>query len=187
MSPRRPLRAGGWLALAWLAAAPALALAQAEDPRPLTPNGSLPGEGPSASFGEEGGPFRKVPAGPDGRPLEYTPPAPVVPELTRAERARLRLLDKMTGQVRVVEFAVGESREVERLEIDLRDCRVPAADSRAEAVAYLNIRDLREESARFAGWMFASSPALSALDHARYDVWVESCSTSSGDASSGSE
>jgi hypothetical protein len=27
----------------------------------------------------------------------------------------------------------------------------------------------------FSGWMVASSPALSALDHPRYDVWVLNC------------
>ena len=75
----------------------------------------------------------------------------------------------------------------ERLEIALRDCRAPVSDSRGEAVAYLRIRDLREETARFSGWMFASSPALSALDHARYDVWVESCSASSGEQAAGRE
>ena len=29
----------------------------------------------------------------------------------------------------------------------------------------------------FSGWMFASSPALSALEHPIYDVWVIDCST----------
>ena len=27
----------------------------------------------------------------------------------------------------------------------------------------------------FSGWMFASSPALSALEHPVYDVWVIDC------------
>ncbi|MFT5180431.1 MAG: hypothetical protein ACI8S3_000304, partial [Alphaproteobacteria bacterium] len=38
----------------------------------------------------------------------------------------------------------------------------------------------------FSGWMFASSPALSALEHAVYDVWVVDCmkvSSSSADNS----
>jgi hypothetical protein len=29
--------------------------------------------------------------------------------------------------------------------------------------------------ALFSGWMFASSPALSALEHPVYDVWVIDC------------
>ncbi|MEO0381372.1 MAG: DUF2155 domain-containing protein, partial [Pseudomonadota bacterium] len=27
-------------------------------------------------------------------------------------------------------------------------------------------------------WMIASAPALSAMEHARYDVWVMRCTTS---------
>jgi hypothetical protein len=50
-------------------------------------------------------------------------------------------------------------------------------DDAADAYAFLRIRDVREDTARFSGWMFASSPALSALDHPRYDVWVLSCSS----------
>ena len=42
------------------------------------------------------------------------------------------------------------------------------------------VGEKRYDEARqiFKGWMFASSPALSALDHPRYDVWVLSCSSS---------
>ncbi|MGB0439332.1 MAG: DUF2155 domain-containing protein [Paracoccaceae bacterium] len=29
----------------------------------------------------------------------------------------------------------------------------------------------------FEGWIIASSPALNAMDHARYDVWVLRCNT----------
>ena len=28
---------------------------------------------------------------------------------------------------------------------------------------------------RFSGWMFASSPALSAMEHPVYDLWVLDC------------
>jgi hypothetical protein len=102
--------------------------------------------------------------------------------MTEAQVARLRLLDKMTGQVRTIEMRPGEQRVEDRLELLLETCRVPETDAREAAVAYLIIRDAREAAPRFMGWMFAASPALSALDHARYDVWVESCSISSGPA-----
>ena len=42
----------------------------------------------------------------------------------------------------------------------------------------LEIRDTEKESSSnqiFNGWMFASSPALSALEHPVYDVWVLDC------------
>lgn len=164
-------------ALAWalLAVAPALALAQAA---------GSPGD-PSAPVRPEG--FSRAPLGPDGRPVEYVPPQPPRPDLVPAPGAELRLLDKMTGRVETFAMASGEVRVAERLEIALHACRATPPGEAPESVAHLTIRDLREEAPRFDGWMFASSPALSALDHARYDVWVLSCSTSSAEASSGRE
>ena len=45
----------------------------------------------------------------------------------------------------------------------------------AEADAHLTIRDAASTAPVFAGWMLATAPALSALDHPRYDVWVLGC------------
>ena len=56
--------------------------------------------------------------------------------------------------------------------------RNDSAPATGDAYAFLQIRDVREPAPRFSGGMFASSPALSALDHPRYDVWVVSCSNS---------
>ena len=47
----------------------------------------------------------------------------------------------------------------------------------AEAYAYLVIRDMARGRDMFSGWMLASSPALNALEHPRYDVWVVRCIT----------
>ena len=33
---------------------------------------------------------------------------------------------------------------------------------------------------RFSGWMFASSPALSAMEHPVYDLWVLDCDNQDG-------
>ena len=52
-----------------------------------------------------------------------------------------------------------------------------AADPDSDAFAQLTITDTKSRSALFTGWMIASSPALSALDDARYDVWVMACKT----------
>jgi hypothetical protein len=87
--------------------------------------------------------------------------------------AVLRGLDTLNGRTQDLTLAVGETLRFGHLEITLDACR----ETGEEAIAFLRIRDIREESARFEGWMFASSPALSALDHPRYDVWVLSCSS----------
>ena len=91
--------------------------------------------------------------------------------------AVLRWLDKVSGAVRDVELGPGESRQLDRLEVTLGDCRFPANNPSGEAYAWLDIRTLGRDRMDFSGWMLASSPALSALDHPRYDVWVIRCTT----------
>ena len=90
----------------------------------------------------------------------------------------LRGLDNLNGVANDFDMAVGETTRYGHLEITAEDCRVPRDEPQADAFAFLKIRDIREDVPRFSGWMFASSPALSALDHPRYDVWVLSCSNS---------
>lgn len=90
--------------------------------------------------------------------------------------AQLRGLDTLNGTTRDLEIRVGETTVFGRLEITVEACRVPEAEPEGDAFVFLRIRDVRETEPRFSGWMFASSPALSALDHPRYDVWVLSCS-----------
>ncbi len=94
------------------------------------------------------------------------------------DTAQLRALDTITGAVRDLEVRVGETVDYERLSIALKECRYPVDNQAADAFVYLVIKDVREETPRFEGWMIASSPALAALEHPRYDVWVLSCNTS---------
>ncbi|MEM8870228.1 MAG: DUF2155 domain-containing protein [Pseudomonadota bacterium] len=98
------------------------------------------------------------------------------PSLVDASKARLRGLDTLTNTVNDFEIAVGETLAFKRLVVTLEACRYPRGEQGAEAYAFLRIRDRREDQDRFVGWMLANSPALSALDHPRYDVWVISCS-----------
>jgi hypothetical protein len=89
----------------------------------------------------------------------------------------LRGLDNLNGTAQDITVRAGETVRYGHLEITAETCRVPRETPTADAYAFLKIRDVREDSPRFSGWMFASSPALSALDHPRYDVWVVSCSS----------
>ena len=101
------------------------------------------------------------------------------------EGARLRQLDKMTGQTVTFDLANGESRQIDRLLVSLEACRSPENNATHGAMAFLKIRDTRNVDGEpdFTGWMFAESPALSALDHPRYDLWVINCITSDADVS----
>ncbi|WP_347268572.1 DUF2155 domain-containing protein [Paracoccus sp. (in: a-proteobacteria)] len=121
-------------------------------------------------------PAAVVPVEPSAAERQAAVAAARGPETARGARAELRGLDKTTGRAQSFSLAVGESVAFGRLEISLGECRYPAADPSSDAFAELTITDRRANARVFAGWMIASSPALSALDDSRYDVWVMSCS-----------
>lgn len=97
-------------------------------------------------------------------------------EVTSGTGALLRGLDRLSGNTTDIPVPAGSSVIFAgRLSIDLRECRYPAANPTGDAFAYVTIRDTQTGSALFDGWMVASAPALNALDHMRYDVWVLRC------------
>jgi hypothetical protein len=97
------------------------------------------------------------------------------PEFTDSQGAALRFLDKLTSETGDVELSVGQAAKFGRLVVRLDSCRYPTANPVSDAEAHLTILEETTKSELFAGWMLASSPALSALDHPRYDVWVLNC------------
>jgi hypothetical protein len=84
-------------------------------------------------------------------------------DVVSARGGVLRMLDKMTGVVEDHDLARGQSL----------DCRYPSDLPTGEAFARVSISEA--DQMLFQGWMIASSPALSALDNPRYDVWVLRC------------
>ena len=100
---------------------------------------------------------------------------PAMADILSARGAQLRMLDKMTGVVSNYDLAVGSVQTEGRLTVQLDDCRYPSDLPNGEAYAHLTILDSDLAAPAFKGWMVASSPALSALDHPRYDVWVLRC------------
>ncbi|MEO1491904.1 MAG: DUF2155 domain-containing protein [Pseudomonadota bacterium] len=136
--------------------------------------------------------FRLAPKTP-GRLTVNTPP-PIVPIATISTElrsgARLRQLDKMTGQTETFEIAIGESRRIARLQVELDACRAPGDNATSGTMAFVKVWDTKQgddPEPEFTGWMFADSPALSALDHPRYDLWVINCTTSSAPESASNE
>lgn len=99
-------------------------------------------------------------------------------QVTSAPVAVIRALDKITGETTDMEIARGERKRYGRLSIVLGDCRYPTESPASEAFAWLEIRDDTMTSPAFSGWMLASSPALHAMDHPRYDIWVLRCKRS---------
>jgi hypothetical protein len=62
----------------------------------------------------------------------------------------------------------------------LQECRYPKNNPASDSWMHLVITDTSVAAPVFSGWMLASSPALSALDNPRYDVWVLGCTLPDG-------
>jgi len=105
----------------------------------------------------------------------------------------LRTLDKITGNAKDVTAQVGDSVRFGPLEVQVRACYQAPPEDTPESAAFLEITtsapptrglsgvteagaDEKGPAKVFSGWMFASSPGLSALEYPTYDVWVISCS-----------
>jgi len=93
----------------------------------------------------------------------------------------LRALDKVSGEVIDFDLDAGQTKQLGYIQVTLGECRFPTLNPSGDAFAFLQIRVAGNPAPVFSGWMIASSPALNALDHARYDVWPLRCRTSSGD------
>jgi hypothetical protein len=103
------------------------------------------------------------------------------------DTAILQGLDKVTGRVMTIDAPVGATVHFGTLEIIVRTCRKRPPEEEPEAAAFLDIWEIRSGApavSLFRGWMFASSPALSALEHPVYDIWVLDCEDNKAKTSS---
>lgn len=96
-------------------------------------------------------------------------------EVAVGRGAVLRGLDKVSGETQDITLFPGAPQTLWRLTVTLGECRYPAADPASNAYAFVTVRDPLLSAPAFAGWMIADSPALSAMDHARYDLWLIRC------------
>lgn len=96
-------------------------------------------------------------------------------QVASASGAVLRALDKTSGLTEDIEVAAGTSVAFGRITVAVSDCRYPVDDPSSNAYAHLTITHTSSETPEFDGWMVAQSPALSALDDPRYDVWLLRC------------
>ena len=91
-------------------------------------------------------------------------------------------LDKITARIKTFEIQVGIPKKFGILDIDLQKCVYSLPLDEPESIAYIKVLDksdkysvTKEKSSIFEGWIFASSPALNAMEHPVYDVSLISC------------
>lgn len=90
----------------------------------------------------------------------------------------VRILDKITAETRSFDLAVGKTVKFGSIRIRPMICKKSPPIEEPESVSFLQIWERLpsgENEWIFSGWMFASSPSLSAMDHPVYDVWVLDC------------
>ncbi len=106
------------------------------------------------------------------------PRASVAAETAAEPVAVMQGLDKITARVSRFDAPVGQVATFGALSIVVRDCEKSAPEEQPENAAFVEITENRtgeEKLPLFSGWMFSSSPALSALEHPVYDVNLLEC------------
>lgn len=92
--------------------------------------------------------------------------------------AILRALDKTSGTTVDISISKGQIARIGRLQIVLNECRYPEGNPSGDAYAGMEVSETGRAGTVFSGWMIASAPALNAMEHPRYDIWVMRCITS---------
>ncbi len=86
-------------------------------------------------------------------------------------------LDKITARIETFEVDVSQTYKFGVLDIFVERCIFSKPIFKPESLAYIKIKDNsdRLSEVEFKGWMFASSPALSALENSVYDISILAC------------
>ena len=91
-------------------------------------------------------------------------------------------LDKITARIKTFEIKVGMPKKFGILDIDVQKCIYSKPLEEPESIAYIKVLDksdkysvTKDKASIFEGWIFASSPALNAMEHPVYDVSLISC------------
>ncbi|MGE0594771.1 MAG: DUF2155 domain-containing protein [Hyphomonadaceae bacterium] len=100
-----------------------------------------------------------------------------------AQRAVIRGLDKVTGHASDYTLTLGRATRIGSLEVIARACNKNAPEETPEVRIYVDVfdhpprtgEDEPERVEIFHGWLFASSPGLSAVEHPVYDIWAIDC------------
>lgn len=99
-------------------------------------------------------------------------------EMTEYPRVKLQSLNKATARTTTFEAKIGNTLKFGTLYVRVQSCQKSSPIDEPESAAFLQVWESGDQERSewvFSGWMFASSPALSAMDHPLYDVWVLDC------------
>ena len=111
----------------------------------------------------------------------------VLPSTAHAERIANKVavfsgIDKITGRITTFDVYVNETVQFGALQVTPKVCYSRDESEAQKIDAFVEVDEItldRKIRRIFAGWMFAASPALNAVEHAIYDVWLKECKQTS--------
>lgn len=92
--------------------------------------------------------------------------------------AQMQAMDKITGRVSVIDVPVNSEVAFGSFSIVVRACKTTPPEETPENYAFVDVADSsfgKMQFNIFKGWMMSSSPALNAVEHPIYDVWLLKC------------
>ncbi|MBR1649400.1 MAG: DUF2155 domain-containing protein [Alphaproteobacteria bacterium] len=106
-----------------------------------------------------------------------------VPQISSAAEiatntAVMQAMDKITGQVSLIEVPVNTAVEFGTFSIVVRECKTRTPEEAPENFAFVDVVDKNTPEGDvniFKGWMISSSPALNPVAHPVYDIWLLKC------------
>lgn len=171
---------------------PKIPFGRAEPSGPVIPSGphtaeAVPVVGVDSVESSEAAPA--TPVAPEADPVQQNPEEPT--ELTSPifepeggvlapRKIVIRVLNKVTTQAQLIAFKPNDTSKVGQLQITAITCQKSAENSQADAAGLLDISELpatdkEKPKPLFRGWMYASSPSVTALEHPVYDVTMVRC------------
>ncbi len=96
------------------------------------------------------------------------------------ETATIQALDKITARISTIKVPINEPARFGTLSLVVRRCAYHPPEEPPEDAAFIEVVDNGHDAGKpprpvFNGWMFASSPAVSAMEHPVYDLTLLSC------------
>ncbi|MBL6664425.1 MAG: DUF2155 domain-containing protein [Rickettsiales bacterium] len=92
-------------------------------------------------------------------------------------QATVRLLDKITAKSSLVDIDLKKPYNYGNLNIIIYKCWNSPLDQKPETKMLLRVLESKDEKedALFFGWIFASSPSISSIQHPIYDITAIKC------------
>ena len=102
---------------------------------------------------------------------------PLASQWIEGNKLVIQGLDKITARIKTFEVDVSKTHKFGVLDIFVERCIFSKPIFKPESLAYIKIKDNsdRLSEVKFQGWMFASSPALNALEDSVYDISILAC------------